>query len=187
LLIFSLAVALVVFPITAIGKKMRAKTMGLPQTTGGITTKLAQNLSAVQEIRAFAMEASEVSFDRSMSDSVMHSVMKSLKYSILISPFIEAIASIGVGFAMFFSYKTQIQRAVFTALTGVLYLSYEPIKNCRIEQQVKGWVRSPVAHKKLLNVPENISDSVDLVQIERLIRNITFDNVSFFYAESKKR
>ncbi|MDR1890612.1 MAG: ABC transporter ATP-binding protein/permease [Puniceicoccales bacterium] len=187
LLIFFLAVALVVFPIKAIGKKMREKAMGLQQTTEGITTKLAHNLSAVQEIRAFAMEESEVSFYRSMCDGVMHSVMKSLKYSILVSPLIEVIASIGVGFAMFFSYKTQIQPAVFIALTGALYLSYEPIKKiAELNNRLKSGSASLSRIEDLLNVPEKIYDPVDPVQVDRLIGNITFDNVSFSYGESGK-
>jgi subfamily B ATP-binding cassette protein MsbA len=187
LLIFFLAVALVVFPIKAIGKKMQEKAMGLQQTTEGITTKLAHNLSAVQEIRAFAMEESEVSRYQSMCGNVMNSVMKSLKYSIIVSPIIEIVASVGIGFAMFFSYKMQIQPAVFIALTGALYLSYEPIKKiAELNNRLKSGSASLSRIEELLDIPEKIYDPVNPVQVGRLAGNITFDNVSFSYGVSEK-
>ncbi|MDR2779181.1 MAG: ABC transporter ATP-binding protein/permease [Puniceicoccales bacterium] len=187
LLIFFLAATLVVFPIRAIGRKIQEKAMKSQQTTEGITTKLAHNLSAVQEIRAFAMEESEVSRYRSMCDSVMSSVMKSLKYSIIVSPIIEIIASFGVGFAMFYAYKTQIQPSVFIALTGALYLSYEPIKKiAELNSRLRAGSASLSRIEDLLNISEKIYDPADPIQVDRLTGNITFDNVSFSYGESGK-
>ncbi|MDR2738084.1 MAG: hypothetical protein LBB18_04080, partial [Puniceicoccales bacterium] len=107
LLIFFLAAALVVFPVKAIGKKMCDRAAALQGATEEITTKLSHNLSAVQEIRAFAMEESEVSHYRSMCDGVMTAVIKTLKYSIMTSPIIEVIASVGIGCAMFYAHRSE--------------------------------------------------------------------------------
>ena len=43
-----------------------------------------------------------------MTDAVFEKVMKALKYSIIMSPIIEVVASFGVGFAMFYAYQKHI-------------------------------------------------------------------------------
>jgi subfamily B ATP-binding cassette protein MsbA len=182
LLIFLLASAVVVFPIRAIGKKMREKTLAVQSSAEGIATKLSYNLSAVQEIRAFAMEEREVARYKVMCQRVMDSVMNSIKCSVIMSPAIEMIAAIGVSFAMFYAYKKQIGPSVFIALSGALYLSYEPIKKIgELFNRVKAGSASLSRIEELLNFPEKIHDPENPIAIGRLAGNISFDNVSFSY------
>ncbi|MDR3144010.1 MAG: ABC transporter ATP-binding protein/permease [Puniceicoccales bacterium] len=182
LLIFFLAVALVIFPTKIIGKKMREKTMALQSETEKITTKLAHNLSAVQEIRAFAMEEAEVSRYRTVCDSVMRSVMKTLKYSLMTSPLIEVIASFGIGIAMFYAYLRHIGPGVFISLTGALYLSYEPLKKIAdLNSHLKAGSASLSRIEDLLNANEKIHDPKNPVRVDRLRGNISFGGVSFSY------
>lgn len=182
LLIFFLAAAVAIIPIKIVGRKMRQKTMGLQVAAEGLTTKLAHNLSAVQEIRAFAMEDIEVERYRSMCDNVMEKVMKALKYSIIMSPIIEVVASFGVGFAMFYAYQKHIGADVFIALTGALYLSYEPIKKVAdLNNRIKAGSASLMRIEELLNFDEKIHDPVSPINVGRVSGDIAFDNVCFSY------
>jgi subfamily B ATP-binding cassette protein MsbA len=185
LLIFFFAAAAVVFPIKIVGEKMLNKAVSLRRATEKITTKLAHNLSAVQEIRAFAMEEREILRYRSVCDGVMVAVMKTLKYSIITSPIIEVIASIGIGMAMFYAYVKHIEPSVFIALSGALYLSYEPIKKIAdLNNRLKSGSASLSQIEELLNLPEKICDPKNPVKIGKLSGDIAFENVNFSYDEN---
>ncbi|MDR1413751.1 MAG: ABC transporter ATP-binding protein/permease [Puniceicoccales bacterium] len=182
LLIFFLATAIVVFPIKVLGRKVREKAFLSQWATEGIATKLSHNLSAIQEIRAFAMEEAEVAHYRTICDTLSRSVLKSLKYSVLMSPLIEIIASIGVGFAMFYCYKSHVEMSTFIALTGALYLSYEPIKKIgELNNKLKTGSASLSRLEGLLNCPEKIYDPENPATVGRVTGNIEFSDVSFSY------
>ncbi|MDR1433253.1 MAG: ABC transporter ATP-binding protein/permease [Puniceicoccales bacterium] len=184
LLILLLASAAVVFPIKAIGKKMREKAMSAQRANEGVATKLSHNLSAIQEIRAFAMEETEVASYRAICDDLTKSVMRSLKYSVVMSPIIEVIASMGVGLAMFFAYKTHVPPSTFIALSGTLYLSYEPIKKIgELHNRLRAGSASLSRIEELIDFPEKICDPEKPVSVGRLIGNVAFNNVSFSYGE----
>lgn len=183
LMIFILAIPLIIVPVRMIGEKMRKKTLILQQDSEKIMTQLAHNLSAVQEIRAFAMEDTEVGRFRVMCDKVMHSVMKTVKYSVILSPIIEVIAAAGIGVAMIYTYLHDIGADVFIALTGALYFSYDPIKKlARLNNQVKVGSASLERIEWLLNQPEKILDPINPVKVNKL-SDIQFNNVSFSYDE----
>jgi subfamily B ATP-binding cassette protein MsbA len=182
LLIFFLAAAMAIIPIKMVGRKMQEKTMSIQRATEVITTKLSHNLSAVQEIRAFAMEECEVANYRAMCDRVMSSVMKSLKYSIVLSPIVEIIGACGVGLAMFYAHRRNIGPDLFIAMAGALYLSYEPIKKIAdLHNRLKAGAASLVRIEDLLDFPEKIHDPEVPKPVERLRGNISFSAVSFSY------
>jgi subfamily B ATP-binding cassette protein MsbA len=181
LLIFILAIPLIAVPVKLIGEKVRRKNLSLQRDTEKITTQLVHNLSAVQEVRAFAMEEIEVARYRLMCERVMYSVMKTVKYSVILSPIIEVIAAIGVGIAMVYTYASGIGADVFIALTVTLYFSYDPIKKlARLNNQVKGGLASFERIEELLNFQETITDPPNPVKIGT-VSNIAFRDVHFSY------
>lgn len=181
LLIFMSAIPLVVIPVRMIGEKMRKKSLNLQKDSEKIMTQLAHNLSAVQEVRAFMMEETEVQRFREICNKVMFSVMKTVKYSVILSPIIEIIAAGGVGVAMVYTYAHGIGPDVFVAMTGALYFSYDPIKKiARLNNQIKAGMASLERIEELFDQPEVIVDPVKPANVNRL-HNIVFKNVSFSY------
>jgi subfamily B ATP-binding cassette protein MsbA len=148
-------------------------------------TQLAHNLTAIQEVRAFAMEDIEVAKYRSTCERVMCSVMKTVKYSVILSPIIEVVAAIGIGVAMVYTHSCKISGDVFIALTGALYFSYDPIKKlARLNNQVKGGMASFERIEDLLRCPEKITDPASPVKIDTL-SDISFKNVRFAYDDAE--
>ncbi len=181
LIVFMVAIPLIIVPVRMIGEKMRKKTLNLQRDSEKIMTQLAHNLSAVQEVRAFAMEEAEIECFRKICDKVMYSVMKTVKYSVILSPIIEIIAASGVGVAMIYTYLHGIGADVFIAMTGALYFSYDPIKKlARLNNNIKAGMASLERIEGLLNQPETIIDPINPVNADKLY-NIKFDNVSFSY------
>jgi subfamily B ATP-binding cassette protein MsbA len=187
LLIFLGASAIAILPVKIIGKKMREKSMALQRLTENATTQLAHNLSAIQEIRAFAMEESEVLRYSAMCDGVMASAMKSLKYSVSLSPIIEVIASAGIGLAMFYSYHRHIGVDSFLALSGALYFSYDPIKKIAdLNNRLQIGSASLSRIEDLLAIREIICDPLDPVPVGRLGGSIEFEGVCFSYGDGDR-
>jgi subfamily B ATP-binding cassette protein MsbA len=184
LLIFLAGSALAILPVKAIGKKMHEKAVALQRVTENTTTQLAHNLSAIQEIRAFAMEKVEVLRYGAMCDGVMQSTMKSLKYSISMSPMVEIIASVAIGLAMFYSYLRHISVDSFLALSGALYFSYDPIKKIAdLSNRLQVGSASLARIEDLLNVHEKIGDPANPVPVGRLDGLVEFDEVCFSYGD----
>ncbi|MDR1256012.1 MAG: ABC transporter ATP-binding protein/permease [Puniceicoccales bacterium] len=181
LLVFICAIPLIAVPVKLIGERMREKTLTLQRDTEMVMTHLAHNLSAIQEVRAFAMEDSEVLKYRSTCERVMRSVMETVKYSVILSPIIEVIAAAGVGVAMVYTYSRGIGVDVFIALTGALYFSYDPIKKlARLNNQVKAGAASFERLEDLLSRPEKIGDPRNPVQVGT-VSNVSFQGVHFGY------
>ncbi|MDR2436355.1 MAG: ABC transporter ATP-binding protein/permease [Puniceicoccales bacterium] len=186
LLIFICAIPLIVVPIKLIGEKMRKKTLALQGAAEKVMTQLAHNISAVQEVRAFAMEEAEILKYRSTCERVMHSVMKTVKYSVISSPLIEVVAAIGIGVAMAYTYSRGIGADIFIALTGALYFSYDPIKKlARLNNLIKAGSASFWRIESLLNCPETITDPVNPVEVGT-ISNVAFRDVHFGYGEQSE-
>ncbi|MDR0679760.1 MAG: ABC transporter ATP-binding protein/permease [Puniceicoccales bacterium] len=186
LLIFICAMPLIVVPVKLIGEKMRKKMFTLQASTETIMTQLSHNLSAVQEVRAFTMEKAEVARYRSTCERVMHAVMKTVKYSVVLSPIIEVISAAGVGIAMVYTYSKGIGADIFIALVGALYFSYDPIKKlARLNNQIKTGMASFERIEDLLNRPEKITDPQNPVEIGD-ISNISFKDVRFSYDDQSE-
>jgi subfamily B ATP-binding cassette protein MsbA len=183
LLIFLCAIPVIVIPVRLVGEKMRKKTLVLQGDTEKVMTQLANNLAAIHEVRAFAMEEIEVARYRSICERVMRSVMKTVKYSVILSPVIEVVAAVGVGIAMVYTYSYGIGGDIFIALAGALYFSYDPVKKlARLNNQVKSGMASFERIEDLLLCPEKIADPANPVEVSTLA-NISFRGVHFAYDE----
>lgn len=182
LLLFLCIAAIAIFPIRFIGKKMRDKSLKLQHATENMITKLEHNLSAIQEIRAFSMESSEIECYSKACYHLMKSVMNAIKYQIIMSPIIEVLASAGIGIAIFYAYQKHISTGVFLGLAGALYMSYAPIKRmAAIYNKIKTGGASFDRIISLLDKDEKIHEPANPLFIPELKGNIQFHHVSFSY------
>ena len=182
LLIFITAIPLIIYPIKLIGNRLKKKTSQMQRDNEMLTTMVSHNLSAAQEIRAFGLEDREVFNYKNLCYRLSKSVISTLKYAALSSPLVEVISAGGVGIAMFYCYRAHIGAAAFLALSGALYFSYDPVKKLvRLNNSIKSGAACLDRIEQLLNEPETISDPANPVVIDRLIGEISFENVTFSY------
>jgi subfamily B ATP-binding cassette protein MsbA len=183
LLLYAAAFPFIILPIRAMNRRLKEKACQMQGEAAGLTDRLSRNLAAVQEIRAFCMEEREVSRFTEACRLFSWTSLQSLKYNILISPTIEIVAAMGVGFSMYFSYRHGITIDTFLALTGALYFSYDPIKklgwlNGRIQMGFAGLSRI----QTLLEAPETIQNPAHPLPMDFIRGEVYFQNVSFGYA-----
>ncbi len=183
LAIFILLIPGVAIPIRRLSRRLRSKAGLLQRDVGALTQRLSQNLAATKEIRSFCLEPLELArFDQAARET-SRSFLKVTKYFIIVSPVIEVIAAIGIGFALAYAYKTSIPWQDLVTLGATFYLCYDPVKrlgdlNSKIQQGLAALDRI----ESLLGEPVTITDPPNPAAIGRLQGRIVFENVSFAYA-----
>jgi subfamily B ATP-binding cassette protein MsbA len=183
LAIFILLIPAVSVPIRRLGKRLRSRAGLLQRDVGALTQRLTQNLAGTKEIRSFCLEPTELArFDQAARET-SRSFLKVTKYFIVVSPVIEVIAAVGIGFALAYAHLASIPWSNLVVLGATFYLCYDPVKrlgdlNSKIQQGLAALDRI----EALINEPVTITDPPNPVAIGRLHGRIVFENVSFAYA-----
>jgi len=183
LIIFVLAIPVCIVPIRLIGKKLKKRATALQFELAEATNRICQNLEATQEIRAYNLEARETDRFREAARRVSRGFLKMAKYNIVLSPIIEFIAALGIGAGLYYTYQSQINEEVFTALLAALFFCYDPVKrlgqlNNRVQEGLAGLER--IEH--ILHEDEPIRDPEDFEALPPVVRGeIAYHQVSFAY------
>ena len=117
-----------VFPIRYLGKKILKKATIEQALSGSLTSLVNENLRGVREIRAFTLEQrqQEVFFKKILS--FFRVQMKVVKYSKILSPTIEVVASFGICITILLAGLKGIGQEEIIAIVSALYFSYDPVK-----------------------------------------------------------
>lgn len=176
------AVPLCVFPVRFVGKKLLRRAEENQRLLGDISDVANQNLMAAREVRAFGLEAKEVDLFQQTTRRLFRVQLKVVKYSQILSPSIEVIASLGIAFSLYYAYYAGITLAVFVAILGALFACYEPVKKLgALHAQFTKGIASLDRIEEVLREPLTIADPAQPVPVTRLRGELAFDQVSFGY------
>ncbi|HND61130.1 MAG TPA: ABC transporter ATP-binding protein [Opitutaceae bacterium] len=173
-----------VLPVRYVGKQLLKRADENQRLLGDISDLASQNLIAAREVRAFGLEAKEVDLFRSTTRRLFHVQMKVVKYSQVLSPTIEVIASLGIAFSLYYAYHAGITLAVFTSILTALFACYEPVKKLgALHGQFTRGSASLNRIEEILHEPVTITDPANPVTVpSRLRGDLAFDGVDFAYA-----
>ncbi|HEY3755207.1 MAG TPA: ABC transporter ATP-binding protein [Opitutaceae bacterium] len=177
-----ITVPLAVFPIRYVGKKLVARAIHLQAQTGTITDRFTENLAAVKEVRAFALEAKEISRFRQLSQQLVRAQMKVVKYAQALNPSIEILSAIGISITFVYAYRANVHSGAFLGILAALYMSYDPLKRLGgVNNELKRGEASLLRLEEVLNEPVTIADPPHPKTVARLQGNLAFGAVSFEY------
>jgi len=163
-----LLIPVCILPVRIIGKKLLHRAHRFLAMTSDLTSILNENLTASKEIRAFNLEAS----------------MKVVKYSNVLSPTIEVIASFGVAATVFYAASKGISLEKILPLLFALYMSYEPIKKLgRIHNEIRKGEASLDRLEYVLATEDSVPDPVEPMPLplKDVRGEIVFERVFFAY------
>jgi subfamily B ATP-binding cassette protein MsbA len=173
-----------IFPVRIIGKKLLHRAHRFLTQTADLTSILNENLTASKEIRAFNLEESEINkFQKAVKELFFWS-MKVVKYSHVLSPTIEVIASIGVAVTVFYAASKGISLEHILPLLFALYMSYEPVKKLgRVHNEIRKGEASLDRLEYILASEDSVPDPVDPMAfpLEMVRGEIAFERVFFAY------
>jgi subfamily B ATP-binding cassette protein MsbA len=105
-----------------------------------------------------------------------------VKYSQVLSPTIEVIASLGIATSLYYAYYSGLSLAEFTAILTALFVCYEPIKKLgALHAQFTRGAASLTRIEEVLHEPVIITDPAEPAAVGRLRGDLRFEGVSFGY------
>ena len=171
-----------VLPVRYVGKKLLKRADENQRLLGDISDLANQNLMAAREVRAFGLEEQEDDIFQRTTRRLFLVQMKVVKYSQVLSPSIEVIASLGIAFSLFYAYRAGLPLAVFTSILTALFACYEPVKKLgALHGQFTRGTASLNRIEEVLHEPVTITDPAAPVYVGRLRGDIAFGEVSFAY------
>ncbi|MDB6170348.1 MAG: msbA [Verrucomicrobia bacterium] len=172
-----------VFPVRFVGKKIVKRADENQRLLGDISDLANQNLMGAREVRAFGLEEKEVDTFQRTTRRLFRVQMKVVKYSQMLSPAIEFIASLGIAFSLYYAYRAEISLAVFTSILTALFACYEPVKKLgALHGQFARGAASLNRIEEILLEPVTITDPPKPAAIPARLRgDLTFDRVGFAY------
>lgn len=177
-----MSVPLCIFPIRMLGKKMLKKARHLQRKSGDMAAAVNENLASQREIRAYNMEDTQVSqFER---DSIMFRGfrMKVVKYRYLISPMVELISAVGIGFTIYFGSQHGMTLQVFIPIISAMFVAYEPIKKLgNISANLKQAEASLERVEVILDAPDSMPDATEPQLLGKVVGDVRFNAVQFSY------
>ncbi|MFI5355955.1 MAG: ABC transporter ATP-binding protein [Opitutales bacterium] len=186
LLLFFSSLALVpvcVFPVRFVGKKLLRRADENQRLLGDVSDLANQNLMGAREVRAFGLEEKEIGIFQQFTRRLFQVQMKVVKYSQMLSPSIEFIASLGVAVSFYYAYRAGITQTDFFAILAALFVCYEPMKKLgALHGQFTRGAASLNRIEEILLEPITLTDPADPVALPgRLRGEIGFERVDFAY------
>lgn len=178
-------VPLSVLPIRYVGKKLIRRAGEIQAEMGAVTDRMAENLSAFKEVRAYNLEGREIERFGLVSRTLVRAQMKFVKYEKLLTPLIEIISTIGISITLIYAYRVRLEMASFMSVLAALYASYEPIKKLgSLNNDVKRGIGALERLEEVLNEPLTILDNPQAHSLLRARGDLSFENLSFAYDAS---
>lgn len=177
-----MSIPLCIFPIRMLGKKMLKKARHLQKKSGDMAAFVSENLSSQREVRAYNMEDAQVGqFER---DSILFRGfrMKVVKYRYLISPMVELISAVGIGFTIYFGSQNGMTLQVFIPIISAMFVAYEPIKKLgNISANLKQAEASLERVEVILHAEDSMPDAKEAKPMGKVVGDIQFDGIGFSY------
>lgn len=183
LVLVSLAlIPICVFPIRYVGRKMLKRARQIQAQMGSVTDRLAENLNAAKEVRAFGLEESQTQRFAVETRGLITFQMKAVKYAQALGPTIEIISAFGLAITFIYAYHSGVKLHSFLAIITALYVSYEPIKKLgALNNEVQRGLGALDRLEVVLDEPVSITDPAQPVAIGRLRGDVQFNQVTFAY------
>ncbi|MGF1530756.1 MAG: ABC transporter ATP-binding protein [Puniceicoccaceae bacterium] len=184
LLLSLMILPITILPIRAVGKRMLKKAKLMQDQAGDLTGIISENLSAPREIRAFGLEEHQNQRFSSAVRRLFHHQMKVVKYSQVLSPSIEFIASCGIGFAVLYASRSGLTLQEVVPLVFALYMAYEPVKRLGgVHNKIRQGVAALERIDYILHQPVDIQTPTRPLQPPYSRGEVNFEAVDFSYDE----
>ncbi len=182
-----LSIPLLVFPIRRIGRYLAKRAQQLVHKGESLSSWTIESIQSPVETRAYNLESRQILRFVDQLRDIFKLSMKSTRYSLLISPSIEVVASAGLALALFLGVRTGMSEGEFMALGVALYMAYSPVKKIgRIHGQLKQ-LEAPLNRlESILQAEETVRSPDNPVALPQPLRGeIVFEGVDFEYESGK--
>jgi subfamily B ATP-binding cassette protein MsbA len=181
-----LLLPMVVWPVRALGKRIRRSTEKIQAGIGDLSQILAETVSGNRVVKAFGMEDFEIKKFRKSADHLMRENMRWIRSCVVTSPLMDFLGAVVIVFVLMYA-RVQIKQGAMTAgifvtFVYALFKSYEPVKGLStVYQQFEQAFGATEKVFEYLGFAEEPAEEPGVCVLAPFSRSVEFDRVSFQY------
>jgi subfamily B ATP-binding cassette protein MsbA len=188
-LIAMIALPLVGFLSSRLGKRMKKAATGTQAETGVLAMLISENLDGTRVVKAYQQEEAEI---EKVSESIyrrMNLLVKAAKTKAAAAPFSEFLAGFGIAGAMYYAGIRGLQGELplneFISFLGAMMLAFQPLRSLsQINTYMQEGFSAAIRIFKLLDSPVDIIENENLAKLNILDGEILLDQVNLSYKDS---
>ena len=190
-LIAIIALPLVGFLSSRLGKRMKKAATGMQAETGTLATLLSENLDGTRIVKAYQQEEVEI---EKVSESIyrrMRLLVKAAKTKAAAAPFSEFLAGFGIAGAMYYAGIRGLQGELplneFISFLGAMMLAFQPLRSLsQINTIMQEGFSAATRVFELLDSPTNITEKEGSNKLIVNEGKVKFNEVSLSYKGSSE-
>ena len=188
-LIAMIALPLVGYLSSRLGKRMKKAATGTQAETGVLAMLISENLDGTRVVKAYQQEEAEI---EKVSESIyrrMNLLVKAAKTKAAAAPFSEFLAGFGIAGAMYYAGIRGLQGELplneFISFLGAMMLAFQPLRSLsQINTYMQEGFSAAIRIFKLLDSPVDIIENENLAKLNILDGEILLDQVNLSYKDS---
>jgi len=188
-LIAMIALPLVGFLSSKLGKRMKKAATGTQAETGVLAMLISENLDGTRVVKAYQQEEAEI---EKVSESIyrrMNLLVKAAKTKAAAAPFSEFLAGFGIAGAMYYAGIRGLQGDLplneFISFLGAMMLAFQPLRSLsQINTYIQEGFSAAIRIFELLDSPVDIIENENLAKLNILNGEILLDQVNLSYKDS---
>tara|TARA_E500000075_G_scaffold98096_1_gene89656 strand:- start:65 stop:1498 length:1434 start_codon:yes stop_codon:yes gene_type:complete len=190
-LIAIIALPLVGFLSSRLGKRMKKAATGMQAETGTLATLLSENLDGTRIVKAYQQEEVEI---EKVSESIyrrMRLLVKAAKTKAAAAPFSEFLAGFGIAGAMYYAGIRGLQGELplneFISFLGAMMLAFQPLRSLsQINTIMQEGFSAATRVFELLDSPTDITEKEGSNKLIVNEGKVKFNEVSLSYKGSNE-
>ncbi|MEO6970282.1 MAG: ABC transporter transmembrane domain-containing protein [Chthoniobacterales bacterium] len=169
-------------PLAMYGRRARKAVQGEQEEMGQMVVTMQETFAGIRVVKSFAREEQQEKSFRRSNRIQFDNMMRITRSTEAISPLVESIAAIGVGFALLYVYFAHLPAAKFMALIAGIFLLYDPIKTLsRLHIMMQRSIQATVEIFRILDTKSTVEDLPGATDITHSGGALELDQVTFRY------
>lgn len=185
-LIGGLSIPLLVFPIRVLGKRLKKRSAALQAKAGEMSGMASEVITNPLEVRAYNLEGRFGSLFGTIAGDWRKLELKLIRYSQILSPLVEVVATIGFAFSLYLGAKKGMGLDDFIGMATALFMAYEPVKKLGALHGILESAKAAMARiSVILEADDLVPEPANPILPAEAKGEIVFDDVRFAYGEEE--
>ena len=169
-------------PLSMYGRRVRKAVKGEQEEMGQMVVTMQETFAGIRVVKSFAREDHQEKSFRRSNRIQFDNMMRITRSMEAISPLVESIAAIGVGFALLYVYFAHLPAAKFMALIAGIFLLYDPIKTLsRMHIMMQRSIQATVEIFRIMDSESSVEDRPDAIALPHSQGALELEHVTFRY------
>jgi ATP-binding cassette, subfamily B, bacterial MsbA len=169
-------------PLTMYGKRARKAVKGEQEEMGQMVVTMQETFAGIRVVKSFAREEHQEKSFRRSNRIQFDNMMRITRSTEAVSPLVESIAAVGVGFALLYVYFAHLPAAKFMALIAGIFLLYEPIKTLsKMHVMMQRSIQATVEIFRILDSASSVQDQPGALILPSSQGALELEHVTFRY------